>query len=289
MAASAFEVWYFPGWMRANEPQDGVLPALATCFPESKIVFKAWDGDRVWPKATENADLAAERFADEITALDCAERSNLVLVGHSLGGRIAARVSRRLGDRGLKVRETVLLGAAIPYRDADVEASGLGSELPVMAICNPQDVTLRYVYTVLGGENSPAFGANGALKRLENVREYVVPSTIVAETPIDRTWADIQAVKEICNHHALFYLECLRRIVGGEAMDEGVMVPQDFITVELPVMDIGVWWDVIDEYDGWKLERNKLTGHARILDPGKIRKAWGSLAVLKPAFEKIKR
>lgn len=53
------------------------------------------------------------------------------------------------------------------------------------------------------------------------------------------------------------------------------MVPQEFPTVEMSVIDAGVWWEVVAEAKGWKLERNKITGHARILDPQKVRKARG--------------
>lgn len=280
-------VWYFPGWMRTQTPQDGVIPALEATFPEAEIVFKAWEGDTLWPLATKNADEAAEKFAAEIAAMSEAERARLILVGHSLGGRIAARVAAKLGEKGLKVREVVLMGAAIPYKDKDVETMGKGCELPIVAVCNPQDVTLKYIYAAFGLEWSAAFGANGGIARIENCREYVVPASLVKEAPLNRPWADVEAFREVANHHALFYIAALRKIVEGEELPEEVMVPQDFITVEWPVVDMGIWWDVIEEKNGWKLERNKLTGHARILDPKKIRRAWGTLENLKPAFDKI--
>lgn len=31
-------------------------------------------------------------------------------------------------------------------------------------------------------------------------------------------------------------------------------------------MDSMVWWDVLDSSGGWKLEKNKVTGHCRIID-----------------------
>ena len=42
------------------------------------------------------------------------------------------------------------MGAAIPLKDPEVAGVGKGSRLPVLAICNPQDVTLRYVYAAFG-------------------------------------------------------------------------------------------------------------------------------------------
>ena len=42
------------------------------------------------------------------------------------------------------------------------------------------------------------------------------------------------------------------------------------------------------ETNGWKLQRNKVTGHGRIIDPGKVRKAWGSVEELEKSFEKVR-
>ena len=286
---AAMTVWYIPGWLRTHTPQDGVLETLAEIFPEAKVEFREWDGDRIdWSKSVANADAAVEGFVREIAALPEAERDGLVLVGHSLGGRIAARVMARLDERGLKVRQGVLAGAAIPYADPDLERIGGGSRLPVLAICNPDDVTLKYVYATVGGEASAAYGANGSVRPLGNVREYVVPASITKETPIDAKWAEVQIAKDVANHHALFYLAALKKVTTGEELERRVMVPQDYPTVEWPVIDGGIWWDTLEEANGWKLQRNKVTGHARILDPGKVRKAWGTLDKLRPAFEKVK-
>ena len=44
-----------------------------------------------------------------------------------------------------------------------------------------------------------------------------------------------------------------------------------------------------DSSGGWKLEKNKVTGHCRIIDPDKFRKAWGREAEMRSAFEKVKQ
>ena len=111
----AMTVWYIPGWMRSHAAEDGVVASLAETFPGAEVAFKAWDGDNLfWPKAVENADAAVEGFVREIVALPPAERENLVIVGHSLGGRITARILARLDERSLKIGQAALLGAAMP-------------------------------------------------------------------------------------------------------------------------------------------------------------------------------
>lgn len=282
-------VWFIPGWLRTAEPHEGILECVADAFPEAKIEFESWDGDNVvWPLAVDSADKEAWRFAFEIAMMPPEERANLTLVGHSLGGRITARVLARLAERGIKIRQAILLGAAIPSDDPDLAKMGLATELPVIAVCNPKDNVLRYVYATVGGEGAVAFGANGTPAPCANVVEYVTPANITREADIDGIWAKSQALKDMANHHEKFYMEYARRILGGEEGTGGVMVPQDFPGVDGHVMDSMLWWKVLDSLGGWKLEKNKVTGHCRIIDPDKLRKAWGRECEMRAAFEKVK-
>jgi len=285
----ATTVWYIPGWMRTREPRPDVMACVSNAFPDATIEFRSWDGDRlVWPHAVESADKEAWRFAFEAATLPAAERENLVIVGHSLGGRITARVLARLAEKGLKVRQASVLAAAIPSDDADLGKMGGGSSLPVLAVCNPDDVTLRYAYALAGGEKAVAFGANGTLEKAPNVEEHVTPADITKQVRIDADWAKVQFLKDIANHHEAFYFEYLRRIVEGEETSAAVMVPQSLPTLEMKVTDAELWWDVLETHGGWKLERNKLTGHARIIDPQKVRKAWGTVEEMKKSFDKVR-
>lgn len=285
----ATTVWYVPGWMRTEKPREDVMTAMTNAFPGAKIEFKAWDGDRlVWPHAVESADKESWRFAFEVAMMPKEERENLVIVGHSLGSRITARILARLAEHGLKVRQASLMAAAIPNEDPDLMKMGGGSKLPVLAVCNPDDVTLRYVYTLAGGEKAVAFGANGTLKPIANVKECVTPKDITEQVEIDALWGKAQVLKDVANHCELFYIDYLRRLLGGEEVSGEVLVPQDLPTVEGKVMDAGFWWDTLAETNGWKLQRNKVTGHGRIIDPRKVRKAWGAVEEMAKAFEKVK-
>ena len=285
----ATTVWYVPGWMRTEKPREDVMTAMTNAFPGAKIEFKAWDGDRlVWPHAVESADKESWRFAFEAAMMPKEERASLVIVGHSLGGRITARVLARLAENGLKVRQASLMAAAIPNEDPDLKKMGGGSTLPVLALCNPDDVVLRYVYAVAGGEDAVAFGANGTLKPIENVKECVLPSEITKQVKISKDWGKVQAIKNIANHSEFFYIEYLRRLLSGEEASGEVMVPQALPTVEGEVMDSGLWWDTLAETNGWKLQRNKVTGHGRIINPQKVRKAWGAVEDMALSFEKVR-
>ena len=288
MAIMAATVWFIPGWLRSEKPADGVLECVSNAFPAAQVEFKAWDGDNIlWPLSVDSADKEAWRFAFEIAMMPPEARTNLTLVGHSLGGRITARVLARLAENGLKVKQAILMGAAIPANDPDLAKMGLASELPVLAVCNPKDHVLRYVYATVGGEGAVAFGANGTPTPCANVVECVTPTNITSEVDIGGIWAK-KVIKDIANHHEKFYLEYARRILGGEEPSGKVMVPQGFPGVEGHVMDSEIWWTVRDSSGGWKLEKNKVTGHCRIIDPDKLRKAWGRESEMRSAFEKVK-
>lgn len=290
MAAMAAAIWYFPGWMKASVPDERTLGYMTNSFTEAAIEFKTWDGDNiVWPLAVDSADKESWRFAFEIAMMPEKERESLTLAGHSLGGRIVARVLARLAENGLKVKQAVLMGAAIPSDDPDLEKMGRASILPVLAVCNPKDNVLRYVYATMGGERAVAFGANGTIKPCHNVVECVTPTNITKQVGIPGEWGKFPVLKEIANHHEKFYIEYAQQILDGNAPPSRVMVPQDFPTIEGRVTDSMFWWDVLDECENWKLEKNKLTGHCRIIDPGKKRTAWGRESELRAAFEKVKQ
>ena len=289
MAVLAATVWFIPGWLRTAEPHEGIMECVSNAFPEASVEFKAWDGDNlVWPLSVDSADKESWRFAFEVAMMPPEARTNLTLVGHSLGGRITARVLARLAENGLKVKQAILMGAAIPATDSDLVKMGLATELPVLAVCNPKDHVLRYVYATVGGEGAVAFGANGTPTPCANVVECVTPTNITSEVDIGGIWAK-KMIKDIANHHEKFYLEYARRILGGEEPSGKVMVPQGFPGVEGHVMDSEIWWTVLDSSGGWKLEKNKVTGHCRIIDPDKLRKAWGREAEMRSAFEKVKQ
>ena len=287
--SDAEEAWYVPGWMRTKEPEELAWNSFTNIFSTTRNRFHKWDGNQLWPIAAKNADAEAEKLAAEIRLMSENRRASLTLVGHSLGGRIVARTLSKLSLDGIKIKRGILLAPAIPAKDGDLEKMGLGSNEPMIVVANPDDVTLKYVYAVAGGEKGPAYGAATAFKIPKNVKEIPVSEDIAKNTIIDAFWGRFDAAKEIANHHASFYFEELSRVLDGkESKGVRVMVPQDKINFEWKVIDVGLWWDILEEKDGWKLERNIVTGHCRILNPEKLRVAWGERAKMEKAFTKVK-
>jgi len=286
---NADETWYVPGWMRTSEPEELAWNSFTNVFSATENRFRKWNGDQLWPAAVKNADAEAVRLADEIKEMSESCRSHLTLVGHSLGGRIVARALAKLSLDGVRIKRGILLAPAIPANDIDLERMGFGSKEPMIVVANPDDVTLKYVYAIAGDGDGPAYGASAAYKSSENVKVMPVSEDITKNTVIDAFWGRFDAVKEIANHHASFYFEALSGVLDGkESKSVRVMVPQDKINFEWKVMDAGVWWDVLEEKGDWRLERNIVTGHCRIINPEKVRVAWGEHGKMKKAFKKVK-
>ena len=60
--------------------------------------------------------------------------------------------------------------------------------------------------------------------------------------------------------------------VVKETMDEIGSLPN----IPTKVMDGGIMWTTLAKSNGWKLQQNQITKHCRIIDPKKIRRAWGT-------------
>ena len=284
-------VYYIPGWLRTGSGNEETWSSFTGIFPDAHHVsWSDWPGNKTWRRSLLNSEKSWRRLADEIIALPEEDRRRVTLVGHSLGARITVRVLSALARMGLKIRAGVLLGAAIPHDDPDLTIMGHGSEQPVLALCNSKDVTLKYIYSTLAGEHGAAYGTDGSTNKLENVREIAVPHTITDETEISEMWGNFNVMKRLASHHALFYLNALRLFLNGEISgEERPLVPQGNVNLELKVMDAGVWWDELDEDGGWKLQRNKLTRHCRILNADCVRVAWGSESSMRDSFMKLSR
>ncbi|MBQ2604367.1 MAG: SHOCT domain-containing protein [Acutalibacteraceae bacterium] len=68
-----------------------------------------------------------------------------------------------------------------------------------------------------------------------------------------------------------------------QRLDEELSMPN----IPMPIMGSEIFWDNIAEYNGWRLQQNMITQHARILDNNNVRVAWGSLKAMQKAMGKM--
>lgn len=57
--------------------------------------------------------------------------------------------------------------------------------------------------------------------------------------------------------------------------------------IETLTMGGEIFWHTIANVDGWRLQRNKVFGNCRIIDPNNLRKAWGGEKAMLQAFKNI--
>jgi len=160
--SSPSDILYIPGWKNRGVPQDEQIQILKTIFSEQSTfsVFE-WNSEGQFDECLRRADQYAQHLADRISALPVDRQRNLILVGHSLGGRMVIRTMALLQKRNIFIQKGIFLGAAIPDDDPDIALAIKASTSPNINIYNREDYTLRHVYGTVGENLDNALGAYG--------------------------------------------------------------------------------------------------------------------------------
>lgn len=271
-------VWFVHGMVTVQDKFEKELAELREIYPNAESVeLKKWNSPKLnllqmgpaWSISLENAKQYAPVLADEIIRMPAHRRDRLILVGHSLGGRIVVNAAAICQQRSVTIRKIILAGSAINNDDPNIPATLAVSREPVDNLVNVNDAMLA-VYKV-GGEFAPALGT-GYLYPIDPMR--------FRELTMDGT----------VNHFGFEYLANYKnRIKTGNFANKYIVVPQDFSNVDFPTMGGMVAWDALDSCSGWILQHNQVTGHCRIIDPDGVRKAWGRMGKMQIAFEKVKQ
>ncbi|MBQ7197173.1 MAG: SHOCT domain-containing protein [Synergistaceae bacterium] len=87
------------------------------------------------------------------------------------------------------------------------------------------------------------------------------------------------------------YTEILEELSSGsEIADELRLIIERNVSmpnIPFPTMGGLVFWNNIAECNGWKLQQNMITHHARIIDSNDVRIAWGTLDEMKDLLEDL--
>lgn len=57
--------------------------------------------------------------------------------------------------------------------------------------------------------------------------------------------------------------------------------------IPMPTMGGEVFWTDLASFNGWRLQQNMVTRHARILDPSDYRMAWGTVNGMYKALQRV--
>ncbi len=257
----ADEVVFIPGWLTENAQKGSYETCLRKIYPGKKITVLTWQSNSVkMDRVSKNADAFANDVAEYIRKYPDNERSELILIGHSMGGRIVAKTASALAEKNITVGRIVLLGAAVDF-DIDLSDMIRCSREPVVNIFSRNDSVLKYLYG--NWKQKFAIGFSGA----ENPPlDHFVQYELVTSAPEVSNLRIANATIESVVHLAQIYLGELERINRGEAKPyrppydySGVIVKKSFLSIPSewtipPVFKM----DLLDSYADWLLAKTDI-------------------------------
>jgi len=271
-------VWFVHGMRVGNATFSESQVLLREIFPDAEeVVIKNWSAPKgsvitiedYYLKSRILAEQFSHRLLADIEKLSPEDQHRLILVGHSLGGRIVVRtLAAGFRKERLQIRQMIIAGAATHVNDSDLPDAISTSRLTAYSLINPRDFTLTTAYRI--AEKETALGM-GTLYALNPERFYEL------------------CMENSTSHHAkdyfTFLLTCIQK---DDFINRKVIVPQDVKLTEIaPVAAISLNWETEVSYGGWKLQKHSLRGHYRILTDKNIRVAEGRQSFMIPAFERV--
>lgn len=247
---------YVPGWKNKGVSQEDQVKLLKKIYPRSRIFVKVWDSDGDFETCKKRADEYVETLAEEICAMSQEDQHNLILIGHSLGGRIAVKTVARLKSKNISIRKGIFLGAAIPDNAPEIAAAFGATIEPCINIHNKNDFVLRHIYSVFGDGLLDALGAYGYSKPFYGVHmlQYEIKSNENTVTSLD-DYKD-----KMDNHNVKQYLAKLAEIEKTSAE------PSSAIWGKTLAHTLPATWIILKKCCNWKLESQKITSLYRIIN-----------------------
>jgi len=269
-------VWFVHGMIMVRDEFNLEMEYLWKIFPNaSAVTMKRWAAPRGpdlslemhWDRSVVEAEKFAKKLALEIESLSERDRERLVLVGHSLGGRIAVRALASFFRRNhLQIRQCVLAGAAMDFNDPDLTEAVFASSLPVCSLINPRDVMMN-AYRI--ADHRTGLGT-GCLFPMDENEFYEI------------------ALVDTNTHFGYEYLRRLFECIQNDDFSNPeVIVPQVIPPIYFP--KFGGRWTTLDEFLGWKLQKHSATGLCRILDHEENLTVGGRGPEVKLAFARVRQ
>lgn len=265
-------VLYIPGWQsqQGEEYEEMVqrrqteeIRLLKEVYPGAQVIYTFWDNAVSWPQCVKNADKLIRNLGKKIQELTPEQRANLILVGHSLGGKSVIHIMSDLNKKEMKVKQGVFLAAAILDDAPEIGRAINASVDPVINIYCPTDGTLRMILGLVG--NGPPLGAYGNAQTYPQERffQYHV------EPHFTGNWDWIH------NHWSVHYLEILDKILSAEVMppneinlpEPEIVLPHATTPAYQTDANLSAWKTLWTNQHGWRLQNSKIFPfHYRLLD-----------------------
>ena len=293
-APAAPTVLYIPGWQSQQGPeyeemvrerQAEEIRLLKAAYPGTDILYTFWDNAVSWPKCVKNTDKLIVNLGKKIRALTPEQQANLILVGHSLGGKTVIRMMSDLDKKSMKVKQGIFLAAAIPDDAPEIGRAINASIEPVINIYCPTDGTLRIILGIVG--SAPPLGAYG--NALAYPPERFFQYRVSPHFTGNWDW--------IHNHWSVHYLEVLDNLLSSEALPPNEINPPE-PEIVLPHATVPAYqtdanltvWKTLWSQNGWRLQNsNVIPFHYRILDRrDRVRAEAWSRGTIEESLESLK-
>ena len=247
---------YVPGWKNKGVSQEDQVKLLKKIYPRSIIFVKVWDSDGDFETCKNRSDEYVETLAEEICAMSQEDQHNLILIGHSLGGRIAVKTVARLKSKNICIRKGVFLGAAIPDNAPEIAAAFEATIEPCINIHNKNDFVLRHIYSVFGDGLLDALGSYGYAKPFYGIhmQQYEIKSDEGAVVSLD-DYKD-----KMDNHNVKQYMTKLAEI------EKTYLPPSSTGWNNTLEQTLPTAWTVLEKCCNWRLETKKMTSTYRIVN-----------------------
>lgn len=196
-------LWYFPGF-GAGELSALDKERLKTSFSADQVVCKQWcSSGATWKESVAQVNKASQSIVAEIQSLKPNELKDIVLVGHSLGGRVVAYSLARLGELGINIPTAVLLAPAISLGDQYASKLHRGCS-SIILVVGEVDLVLKWIYPFVAN-GTPAIETIDNLDDKTKYSRYVVPYQYIQ-------WQN----KLIPSHNASVYIGYLVMCRSGD-------------------------------------------------------------------------
>ncbi len=256
---------FIPGFKTKDVSSEDYLKHIKEILPDSEIEVQKWESDwgvLDWSIAVDRADLFTESIVEKIERMPENKHEDVVLIGHSLGGRIAIRALARISDTNMRIKRGIFLGAAIPDDDPDIEIALKATRLPCINISNREDYVLRNAYGVVGennydGNSKCALGAYGCL--VKHPKAALLEHSI----PITETEKKKSTVEKYENHKASYYLKELGHLLSSREYEE---YANPISHIRKASIDRGNW-EKLDDVHEWRIFQNSYTKQCKIVSP----------------------
>lgn len=211
--AAGEKIIFIPGWFTEWINYSRHRKLLQELFPHAELQICKWDSNRMWKNAKTSAAEAVSELTGKIISSPSPEK--IILIGHSLGGRIILDSMDDLSAKNIRIKRVILLGTAARPDDKSLALMQKISAEPVINICCPKDNILKLYCQE---EKEIPLGFSGIPQPIDNFRQFKmeIPEKSLKIGKITLLSSKtLKIPRQTAAHLAIYYLKTLHDAFNG--------------------------------------------------------------------------